>query len=222
MFYKLNSNHNNMNDEIYDYKLKFIIIGDSNVGKSNLLLQFTDNKFIDHHDLTIGVEFGMKHVEHNNTKYRILIWDTAGQEAFQSLTKNYYKDAIGCLLVFDITRKESFENIIKWKKRIEDNANKNTVIILIGNKNDREENRKVSKEEILKFANENNIVYFETSAKKNINVDESFMEIIRDVDNKIKNNEIDLETKLVNGIESHIKLQTDLEIEKNNKLCYFW
>lgn len=98
----------------YDYLFKFIIIGDSNVGKSCLLLRFTEEKFKSEHEPTLGVEFGSKHVKIQDQLIKIQIWDTAGQESFKSITRSYYKGSIAALLVYDITKRDSFDNIAKW------------------------------------------------------------------------------------------------------------
>jgi small GTP-binding protein len=108
------------------------------VGKSCLLLQFTDNKFRHQHELTIGVEFGAKSIEIDSKIIKIQIWDTAGQEAFQAITRTYYKGAVGALLVYDITRRETFTHITKWLEEVKMNSSKAIVCILIGNKKDLE------------------------------------------------------------------------------------
>ena len=118
----------------YDHMFRYIIVGDMAVGKSCLLLQFTDNKFWHQHELTIGVEFGGKTIEVNNKSIKIQIWDTAGQEAFQAITRTYYKGAIGALLVYDISRKETFNHITKWLDEVKQNGSKEICIILVGNK----------------------------------------------------------------------------------------
>ena len=122
----------------YDYLFRYIIVGDMAVGKSCILLQFTDNKFRHQHELTIGVEFGAKTVEIADKLVKIQIWDTAGQEAFQAITRTYYKGAVGALLVYDITRKETFLHAIKWLEEVKNNSSKQIVIILVGNKKDME------------------------------------------------------------------------------------
>ena len=109
------------------------------VGKSCLLLQFTDNKFRHQHELTIGVEFGAKIIDLNGKTVKIQIWDTAGQEAFQAITRTYYKGAQGALLVYDITRKDTFTHVKKWLEEVQSNSSKSITIILIGNKKDLED-----------------------------------------------------------------------------------
>lgn len=108
------------------------------VGKSCILLQFTDNKFRNQHELTIGVEFGAKTIDIDGKIVKIQIWDTAGQEAFQAITRTYYKGAVGALLVYDITRRDTFNHVTKWLEEVQTNSSKSIVIILIGNKKDLE------------------------------------------------------------------------------------
>jgi len=158
----------------YDHLFRYIIVGDTAVGKSCILLQFTDNKFRYQHELTIGVEFGAKTIDINGKSIKIQIWDTAGQEAFQAITRTYYKGAIGALLVYDITRRETFTHVTKWLDDVRTNSSKNVTVILIGNKKDLEDKRQVSYEEGEAFAKENGLMFLETSAKTAYNVVESF------------------------------------------------
>ena len=165
----------NSKDSNYDYMFRYIIVGDMGVGKSCLLLQFTENKFRQKHELTIGVEFGGKMIDINNKKIKIQIWDTAGQEAFQAITRSYYKGAIGALLVYDITRKDTFNHIIKWLEVVKSYSAKKICIILIGNKIDLEKKRQVSKEDGENFAKKNGILFLETSAKTAERVNDVFI-----------------------------------------------
>ena len=158
----------------YDHLFRYIIVGDMAVGKSCLLLQFTDNKFRHQHELTIGVEFGGKTIQVNGKNIKIQIWDTAGQEAFQAITRTYYKGATGALVVYDITRRDTFTHVTKWLDDVRTNSSKNVTIILIGNKKDLEDKRQVSYEEGEAFAKENGLMFLETSAKTAYNVVESF------------------------------------------------
>jgi small GTP-binding protein len=144
------------------------------VGKSCILLQFTDNKFRHQHELTIGVEFGAKSIQINGKTIKIQIWDTAGQEAFQAITRTYYKGAIGALLVYDITRKETFTHVTKWLEDVRTNSSKSVTVILIGNKKDLDDKRQVSFEEGEAFAKEHGLMFLETSAKTALNVVEAF------------------------------------------------
>ena len=144
------------------------------MGKSCILLQFTDNKFREQHEITIGVEFESKTIEVDGKLIKIQIWDTAGHEAFQSITRTYYKGAVGALLVYDITRKETFNHLVKWLSEVRENASKEITIILVGNKNDLENERQVAYEEGESFAKENNLLFLETSAKTSKNITEAF------------------------------------------------
>ncbi|PPS17963.1 hypothetical protein GOBAR_AA02592 [Gossypium barbadense] len=139
----------------YDYLFKYIIIGDTGVGKSCLLLQFTDKRFQPVHDLTIGVEFGARMVTIDGRPIKLQIWDTAGQESFRSITRSYYRGAAGALLVYDITRRETFNHLASWLEDARQHANPNMTIMLIGNKSDLSHRRAVSKEEGEQFAKEN-------------------------------------------------------------------
>lgn len=125
----------------YNYLFKFIVIGDTGVGKSCIVLQFIENKTRTTHDVTIGVEFGAKIIAVQNSSrdsrnIKLQIWDTAGQENFRSITRSYYRSAIGALLVYDITRRETFAHIKNWLDEVKSNGNPHMEILLVGNKND--------------------------------------------------------------------------------------
>mgnify|MGYP002152000877 CR=1 FL=1 len=136
------------------YTFKYIIIGDSGVGKSCMLLQFTDKRFEALHDLTIGVEFGARVIQLNHQEVKLQIWDTAGQESFRSITRSYYRGACGALLVFDVTQRESFDHVQGWLDDARANCNTPITVMLVGNKCDLESKRVVSKEEAQAFAKE--------------------------------------------------------------------
>jgi Ras-related protein Rab-2A len=140
------------------------------------LLQFTDKRFQPVHDLTIGVEFGARMVTIDNRQIKLQIWDTAGQESFRSITRSYYRGAAGALLVYDITRRETFNHLTRWLEEARQNANGSMVIMLVGNKGDLDHRRQVSKEEGEKFAQENGLIFVETSAKTAANVEEAFIQ----------------------------------------------
>lgn len=165
---------------------KLIIIGDTGVGKSCLLLQFTDKRFQQVHDLTIGVEFGARMITLENLAIKLQIWDTAGQESFRSITRSYYRNAAGALLVYDITRRETFLHLTRWLEEARQNANPDMVIMLIGNKSDLEHRRQVSKEEGQRFAKEHNLIFLETSAKTAANVEQAFIDTAEKISKNIQ------------------------------------
>jgi len=156
------------------------------VGKSCLLLQFTDKRFQPVHDLTIGVEFGARLITIDNNQIKLQIWDTAGQESFRSITRSYYRDAAGALLVYDITRRESFNHLGRWLEEARQNGNPNMTIMLIGNKSDLEHRRAVSTKEGEIFAQENGLIFLETSAKSAANVETAFIRTAENIYQKIK------------------------------------
>lgn len=159
-------------DENAIFTAKILLLGESAVGKSSLMLQFTDNKFKDYIMQTIGVDFKTKIIEVDNTSIKLQIFDTAGQEKFRTITRTYYQGAKGILVVFDISRPETFRLTKYWIDSIKEQITGDVDIALVGNKCDLV--RAVDKEEAAQFAKENNIPYFETSAKNNTNVDEIF------------------------------------------------
>jgi len=177
----------------YAYLFKYIIIGDTGVGKSCLLLQFTDKRFQPVHDLTIGVEFGARMITSIDGKQiKLQIWDTAGQESFRSITRSYYRGAAGALLVYDITRRETFNHLTAWLDDARQHSNSNMTIMLIGNKSDLEHKRAVSTEEGRQFAKENGLIFIETSAKTAANVEEAFIETARAIYEKIQQGVFDV------------------------------
>jgi Ras-related protein Rab-2A len=154
-----------MSRALYDYLLKFIIIGPSGSGKSCLLLQFTDKRFLTDHELTIGVEFGTRMIEIDGKKIKLQLWDTAGQESFRSITRSYYRGAQGALLVFDITKRQSFAHLQSWLEEVRRQGTDNMTVLVVGNKSDLAADREVTREEAEAFAEANNLRYIETSAK---------------------------------------------------------
>eukprot|EP01088_Endostelium_zonatum_P001068 TRINITY_DN11348_c0_g1_i1.p1 TRINITY_DN11348_c0_g1~~TRINITY_DN11348_c0_g1_i1.p1 ORF type:complete len:196 (+),score=38.35 TRINITY_DN11348_c0_g1_i1:59-646(+) len=175
----------------YKYLFKYIIVGDTAVGKSCLLLQFTDKRFQPVHDLTIGVEFGSRTLTIDDNQVKLQIWDTAGQEKFRSITRSYYRGAAGALLVYDITRKETFERLTTWLEDCKKYSNANIVIMLIGNKSDLDAKRQVSRAEGESFAKANNLLFLETSAKTAENVEEAFISTAKTIYETTQDSDID-------------------------------
>ena len=156
-----------------DITLKILVLGDSNVGKTSLLLSYSDNYFPDSHVATIGIDYKIKTIAINGVNLKLQIWDTSGQERFRSMTHTFLKTAHGIVFVYDITNKKSFEGVKDWIKDAENNG-AGFEKILVGNKCDLEGKREVSKDSLDKFGNKKKIKTFETSAKTNINVNEAF------------------------------------------------
>jgi len=176
----------------YSYLFKYIIIGDTGVGKSCLLLQFTDKRFRHDHDLTIGVEFGSRMIKIEDKEIKLQIWDTAGQESFRSITRSYYRGAAGALLVYDITRRDTFTHLSNWLQDARENGNADMIITLVANKTDLDSRRTVSKEEGEAFARENGLIFIEASAKTSTNVEEAFQNTAQTIYAKVKEGSIDI------------------------------
>ena len=164
----------------YDYLFKLFIIGESGVGKTCLLLRFTDDSFTANHLSTIGIDFKIKIINLENKLIKLQIWDTAGQERFGTKSKAYYKGAHGIILTYDVTDANSFKNIRNWIKQIEANAQTSVKKVLVGNKCDKPD-RVVTKDEGKKLADDYNMSFFETSAKTNQNVTEVFNFLTKEI-----------------------------------------
>lgn len=158
----------------YSFLFKFIIIGDEAVGKTCLLLQFTDKRYRTSHQVTVGVEFGSRTIDIAGRPVKLQCWDTAGQDRFRSIIRSYYRGAAGALLVYDVTRRESFEHVSQWLMEARGNADPDLVITLVGNKCDQTAARQVAYEEGHAFAHQNNLYFLETSAVTGHMVDEAF------------------------------------------------
>ena len=178
----------------FDYLLKYIIIGDAAVGKSNLLLRYVHGQFKPEYQLTIGVEFGAKNINIASKVFRIQIWDTAGQENFRSITRAYYKNSVCALVVYDISSRDSFNNVTSWIEDCKNQSPKTIFMVLVGNKCDLEDKRQVSYEEGKELADKNELLFFESSAKDGINVDEIFENSAKEIAKKIEQGYYDLET----------------------------
>ncbi|CAG9310748.1 unnamed protein product [Blepharisma stoltei] len=177
----------------YDYLIKGMLIGDSQVGKSNLLLRYAENNFREEYNATIGVEFGTKIKNINELAIKFQLWDTSGQESFRSITRSYYRAVAAAFIVYDVTSRGSFEHLTNWVSEAMANAPRTVVAALVGNKIDREEERKVLFEEGQKFANDHQMIYLETSAKTGWNVDNVFNFVAAEILARIRNGQIDVE-----------------------------
>ena len=196
----------------YDERIQLIMVGESGVGKTSLIRRYTNNIFNTNHLETIGIEFFNKEERINDQIIQIKLWDTAGQEIFHSLTKNFYRKADGIIIVYDITNKESFERIQDWVKSVYDNTDtyKEIQMIIVGNKIDLEERREVSKEEGLKIGKYFEIDFFEASAKNAEGVKNFMIKIIKDI----------LNNKVNNRNSINIKNYKNGDDEDNEKKCF--
>jgi len=176
----MNIINKNNKDKIKRTYISLATLGNSNVGKTNIINNFLGLQFTEKNLTTIGIDFKIKNVIlENNSKLKVKIWDTAGQERFRSMAFNFLKNIQGILLIYDLTDKSSFDSIDKWISNLENNIDmKNIPIILVGNKNDKEDERKVSYEEGLNYAQKYNFQFFEMSAKSGENVKEAFLALI--------------------------------------------
>ena len=198
-----------MENKEYDLLFKLILIGDSYVGKSNILLKYLKNQFNENSKTTIGVEFGTKNIIINNKRIKIQIWDTAGQERYRSITSAYYKGKKGALIVYDITRKNTFDNIDKWITDLKLNGDKNICIIILGNKYDLIDKREINKNDGIKKAEMYKTAFLETSALNGDNISKAFDELIEQI--VISNKNI-----FQDDNENEIDKGVNLNDEKNN------
>ena len=157
-------------DDNYDITLKLLIVGGSGVGKTNFVTRFWNNEFNQMYMSTTGVDSKSKVIEIKNKKVRIQIWDTAGQEKYKAITKNLFLKVMGALILYDITDESSFEKLKTWVSMIKEECGKHIQMIIVGNKSDLDEQRKINKEDAMNFAKEQNIEYIECSSKTGENV----------------------------------------------------
>jgi len=165
----------------YDYLYKIVLIGDSGVGKSNLLSRFTRNEFNLETKSTIGVEFATRSIQTDNKTIKSQIWDTAGQERYRAITSAYYRGAVGALLVYDIAKQVTFKNVERWLGELRENASGNIVVMLVGNKCDLKHLREVPTDVAKEFADKSNLSFIETSALDATNVETAFHSILTEI-----------------------------------------
>jgi len=168
-------------DDEYDYLFKVVLIGDSGVGKSNLLSRFTRNEFNLESKSTIGVEFATRSIQCDGKTIKAQIWDTAGQERYRAITSAYYRGAVGALLVYDIAKGVTYENVERWLNELRDHADSNIVIMLVGNKSDLRHLRAVPTEQAASFSEKYGLSFIETSALDSTNVELAFQRILTEI-----------------------------------------
>ncbi|KAM0001072.1 putative small GTP-binding protein [Helianthus debilis subsp. tardiflorus] len=168
-------------DHEYDYLFKIVLVGDSGVGKSNILSRFTRNEFSLESKSTIGVEFATRTLEVDGKTIKAQIWDTAGQERYRAITSAYYRGAVGALLVYDITKNSTFDNLQRWLHELREHADANIVLMLAGNKSDLNHYRAVSEQDGQSFAEKEGLLFLETSALESYNIENAFHTVLTDI-----------------------------------------
>ncbi len=205
--------------EEYEMMVKVILIGDSGVGKTNIMSKFLKNQFMEESKATIGVEFGSKLFNHEGHKIKAQIWDTAGQEKYKAITGAYYKGSKGALVVYDITQKKTFENIEKWVNDLKAAGDPKITIILIGNKNDLDDKRQVSKDQGEEKARSFGCAFLETSAYSGDNIDKAFNLMVKEIYEKFSSDNTG-DDQLDSGEKAEdIKLDKEKASDKNKKKC---
>uniref|UniRef100_A0ACD5W872 Uncharacterized protein n=1 Tax=Avena sativa TaxID=4498 RepID=A0ACD5W872_AVESA len=186
-----------MSSTEYDYLFKLLLIGDSSVGKSCLLLRFADDAYVDTYISTIGVDFKIRTVELDGKMVKLQIWDTAGQERFRTITSSYYRGAHGIIIVYDVTDRESFNNVKQWLSEIDRYASDSVCKLLVGNKCDLVDSKVVDTEEAKAFADSLGMNFLETSAKESINVETAFLTMSSEIKSRTASQPAPAERKTV-------------------------
>lgn len=202
--------------EEIDTKIKVMLLGESQTGKTSLIQRYVKNNFSLGYITTVGIDFQVKILTLKDKNIKLQIWDTAGQERFKNITKNYFQSSDGFVVAYDITSRNSFVSVSTWLKEIQNNAPEDTKKILIGNKCDLT-NREVSFEEGKNLASENKMQFFETSAKNDINVKETFEAIALEIIQSLENNESQSRNSLV--IDRETAKDSEKKKEEKKKCC---
>ncbi|KAG0503546.1 hypothetical protein HPP92_003618 [Vanilla planifolia] len=209
-------------EDDYDYLFKVVLIGDSGVGKSNLLSRFTRNEFSLESKSTIGVEFATRSLNVDGKVIKAQIWDTAGQERYRAITSAYYRGAVGALLVYDVTRHATFENTERWLRELRDHTDPNIVVMLVGNKSDLRHLVAVPTDDGKAFAEKDSLYFMETSALDSTNVENAFAEVLtqiyRIVSKKIIDTNVNVESAVPGKGES-INVKDDVSALKKVGCC---
>lgn len=204
-------------DEAYNFVFKVVLIGESGVGKSNLLSRFTKNEFNHDSRTTIGVEFSTRTVQLDSLTIKAQIWDTAGLERYRAITSAYYRGAVGALLVYDISKHLTYESAERWLKELYDHADPHIVVMLVGNKSDLASVRSVPTEDAKDFAEKNGLLFMETSALESTNVEIAFNSVLTEIHKKVSSKEVTRGSINAVSLSSPQASQTDAKEE--NKAC---
>ena len=196
-------------DANYDLTLKLLVVGDSSVGKTNFVMRLTNNEFSKNYMTTSGIDLKTTDIEIKNKKIHIQLWDTAGQEKYKAITKNLFLKVMGALIIYDITNEASYNNLKSWVKLIKEECGKHMQLIILGNKSDLNDERKISKDEAINYAKEQNIEYIETSSKTGENVKKAVTMICESI----------LENKEMNDSSSFVLDNSSYLMDKRKKKC---
>ena len=204
-----------MNSDISTHSYKVVVVGSSGVGKTAIVQHLISGNFREESQPTIGVEFKSYAIQENGESIKLQIWDTAGQERFRAVSKAYFRNALGAILVFDLTNRQSFDDLNVWFNDLSTLCAPNAYIILIGNKVDLEEERQIVESEANAFAQRYDLVYLETSAKNGNNVEEAFVRLGKEIYRKVKSGEI----KTVKPVSKKIDQEENNDTTKKNCNC---
>ena len=196
-------------DANYDLTLKLLVVGDSSVGKTNFVMRLINNEFSKNYMTTSGIDLKTTDIEIKNKKIHIQLWDTAGQEKYKAITKNLFLKVMGALIIYDITNEASYNNLKSWVKLIKEECGKHMRLIILGNKSDLNDQRKISKDEAINYAKEQNIEYIETSSKTGENVKKAVTMICENI----------LENKELNDSSSFMLDNSSFLTDKRKKRC---
>ncbi|KAM7508547.1 hypothetical protein LguiA_019000 [Lonicera macranthoides] len=221
----MNGNGNG-NDQKVDYVFKVVVIGDSAVGKTQILSRFARNEFAFDSKSTIGVEFQTRSIFINSKLIKAQIWDTAGQERYRAVTSAYYRGALGAMLVYDITKRQSFDNVARWVEELRAHADNTIIITLIGNKADLVDLRMVPSEDAVEFAENQGLLFFETSALTGDNVETAFLKLLEEIYGVVSKKSLDCGngrsngggTAGLKGLKIDVIEGSDLEVSEIKKL----
>ena len=213
-----------MNELLYNdkneilYSVRIIIIGDQSVGKTNIIYRFKSDEFIEEYNCSIGVDFVIKYLNVDQREFKLQLWDTSGQANYRSLTRAYYKNSACAIIVYDVTDENSFKSVKDWIVECQNYTNEKIILILVGNKKDLENSRKISEKDGREFAEQNGIdCFFESSAKTGENIKEIFQHICKIINKRIDDNEIDFYDES-NGIKL-LKKDNDNDNKNNSSSC---